>query len=58
MFKYYNAHPRKLSVDDCVKRSITLVTGIPYIEVQKDPNDHKKITGVKSSTTTPIPKVI
>ena len=47
MFKYYNAHPRKLSVDDCVKRSITLATGIPYIEVQKGLNDHKKITGVK-----------
>ena len=47
MFKYYNIHPRKLSVDDCVKRSISLTTGIPYLEVQKGLNEHKKITGAK-----------
>lgn len=56
MFKYYNAHPRKLSVDDCVKRSITLATGIPYIEVQKGLNDHKKITGVKKFYDYPNPE--
>ena len=56
MFKYYNAHPRKLSVDDCVKRSITLATGIPYIEVQKGLNDHKKITGVKKFYNYPNPE--
>ena len=56
MFKYYNAHPRKLSVDDCVKRSITLATGIPYIEVQKGLNDHKKITGVKYFYDNPNPE--
>ena len=46
-FRYYNAHPRKLSVDDCVKRSIALTTGIPYSGVQKGLNSHKKITGAK-----------
>ena len=56
MFKYYNAHPRKISVDDCVKRSITLATGIPYIEVQKGLNDHKKITGVKKFYDYPNPE--
>ena len=48
MFRFYNAHPRKLSVDDCVKRSIALTTGIPYAEVQRGLNGHKKITGAKS----------
>ena len=56
MFKYYNAHPRKLSVDDCVKRSITLATGIPYIEVQKGLNDHKRITGAKKFYNNPNPE--
>ena len=46
-FRYYNAHPRKLAVDDCVKRSISLTTGIPYLEIQKGLNNHKKITGAK-----------
>jgi hypothetical protein len=55
-FRYYNAHPRKLSVDDCVKRSIALATGIPYIEVQKGLNDHKKITGVKKFYNYPNPE--
>ena len=56
MFKYYNAHPRKLSVDDCVKRSIALSTGISYLEVQKGLNDHKKITGVKKFYNNPNPE--
>lgn len=46
-FRYYNAHPYKLSVDDCVKRSISLTTGIPYREVEKGLNQHKKVTGAK-----------
>ena len=56
MFKYYNAHPRKLSVDDCVKRSIALTTGIPYVEVQKGLNAHKKITGAKRFFDKPNPR--
>ena len=55
-FRYYNAHPRKLSVDDCVKRSIALTTGIPYRKVQKGLNDHKKITGVNRFYNNPNPR--
>ena len=55
-FRYYNAHPRKLSVDDCVKRSIALTTGIPYLEVQKGLNAHKKITGVERFYHNPNPE--
>lgn len=34
-FRYYNAHPYNRLVDDCVKRSITLTTGISYKDVKK-----------------------
>ena len=56
MFKYYNAHPRKLSVDDCTKRSISLTTGISSREVARDMNEHKKITGVKVFYENPNPR--
>ena len=56
MFRYYNAHPRKLSVEDCVKRSITLATGIPYTEVQKELNAHKKVTGARKFYDYPNPR--
>ena len=46
-FRYYNAHPRHLSVSDCVKRSLTLTTGIPYAVIAKGLNDHKKVTGAR-----------
>lgn len=55
-FRYYNAHPRKLSTDDCTKRSICLTTGIPYAEVQRGMNAHKRITGVKRFYNAPNPK--
>ena len=55
-FRYYNVHPRQLSVDDCVKRSIALTTGIPYLDVQKGLNKHKKITGVKRFYNNPNPR--
>ena len=55
-FRYYNAHPRKLSVDDCVKRSIALATGIPYFEIQKGLNNHKRVTGVKTFYNNPNPR--
>ena len=54
-FRYYNAHPRKLSVSDCVKRSIALTTGIPYLDVQRGLNEHKKITGAKIFYDNPNP---
>ena len=47
-FRYYNAHPYNRLVDDCVKRSVTLTTGISYKEVKKGLNEHKKITGAKA----------
>lgn len=48
MFKYFNAHPKDLSVDDCVKRAIVVTTGKDYMEVQRELNAHKKVTGAKS----------
>jgi hypothetical protein len=48
MFKYYNAHPKGLRVGDCVKRSLTVATGMDYKEVSKALNDYKKITGAES----------
>lgn len=56
MFRYYNNHPRKLFVDDCTKRSISLATGIPYMDVQKGMNQHKKVTGVKRFYNNPNPR--
>ena len=46
-FLYYNAHPYQLEVDDCVKRAITVTTGMDYMDVQRGLNQHKKITGAK-----------
>jgi hypothetical protein len=56
MFRYYNVHPRKLSADDCTKRSISLTTGISYREVARGMNEHKKITGVKVFYENPNPR--
>lgn len=47
MFMYYNAHPKNLLVGDCVKRAITVATGMDYMEVQRELNRYKKITGAK-----------
>lgn len=55
-FRIYNAHPRKLSTNDCTKRSIALTTGIPYEAVAKGLNEHKKMTGVKLFYNNPNPK--
>ena len=48
MYKYYNPHPKGLSVDDCVKRAIVAVTGYDYAVVQRELNEYKKVTGAKS----------
>ncbi|MBO5714901.1 MAG: hypothetical protein J6S23_00720 [Clostridia bacterium] len=48
MYKYYNPHPNGLSTDDCVKRSIVVVTGRNYVDVQRELNKYKKVTGAKS----------
>ena len=50
MYKYYNPHPKGTTteVGDCVKRAIVATTGRDYMEVQRELNAHKKITGAKS----------
>ena len=48
MYKYYNPHPKGLSVDDCVKRAIVVVTGMDYSKVQRELNEYKTVTGAKS----------
>lgn len=32
-FKYLNLNPKKLTIEDCVARAITLASGLPYEEV-------------------------
>ena len=45
MYQYLNVHPKGLLVSDCVKRAITKATGKDYMEVQRELNRCKKITG-------------
>ena len=45
MYRYYNAHPKGLIVGDCVKRAITLAARMDYMEVQRELNRYKKVTG-------------
>lgn len=47
MFQYYNAHPHQAQVGDCVKRAIAVAMGMDYMDVQRELNQHKKITGAK-----------
>ena len=56
MNKYFNAHPKDLHVDDCVKRAIALTTDLSYMDVQKGLNSHKKVTGAKSFNTDDNPR--
>lgn len=39
---YFNPHPKKLNVPDCVKRAIVVVTGADYHELTLDMNRKKK----------------
>lgn len=48
MYTYYNAHPKGLNVGDCVKRAITVATEMDYMEVQRELNRYKKVTGAES----------
>lgn len=48
MFKHFNPHPKGMSIDDCVKRAIVVVTGRDYAVIQCELNDYKKVTGAKS----------
>ena len=45
MYKYYNAHPKGLIVGDCVKRAITVAAEMDYMQVQRELNKYKKVTG-------------
>ena len=48
MYQFYNAHPKGLIVGDCVKRAITLAAQMDYMEVQRELNRYKKVTGARS----------
>ena len=48
MYQFYNAHPRGLFVNDCVKRAISRAANMDYGEVQRELNRYKKVTGAKS----------
>ena len=48
MYTYYNAHPKGLLVGDCVKRAIAKAANMDYMEVQRELNRYKKVTGAKS----------
>lgn len=48
MYKYLNVHPKGLIVGDCVKRAITTAAQMDYMEVQRELNRYKKITGAKT----------
>lgn len=43
----YNAHPKGLTVEDCVKRAITAATDKDYHQVSLELNRYKKVTGAK-----------
>lgn len=45
MYEFCNVHPKGKLVGDCVKRAITKATGMDYMEVQRELNRHKKVTG-------------
>lgn len=47
MYKFLNVHPKGLIVKDCVKRAITTTTGMDYMEVSRELNRFKKITGAE-----------
>ena len=48
MYQFLNVHPQGKLVPDCVKRAIVKTTGMDYMEVQRELNRHKRITGATS----------
>jgi len=44
MYKRYNPYPNgsHTVTDDCVKRALTVTTGMDYMEVQRELNRYKK----------------
>lgn len=47
IYEYVNPHPDNKKVGDCVKRAITLSSGLDYKNVQIELNRYKKITKAK-----------
>lgn len=47
MFCFCNPHPQGKLVRDCVKRAITIATNKDYMDVQRDLNRFKEITGAE-----------
>ncbi len=48
MYKYLNLHPKRLLVEDCVKRAIALAANMDYRIVQRELNRYKRVTGAES----------
>lgn len=48
MYVFLNVHPKGKFVGDCVKRAITLAAQMDYMEVQRQLNRYKKVTGAGS----------
>ena len=48
MYKFYNAHPKQLRVNDCVVRAYCTVLGMYYNETRKELNRIKKELGFDS----------
>jgi len=47
LFVFTNPHPQQKIVGDCVKRAITLCSGLDYKEVQLELNRYKTVTKAK-----------
>jgi hypothetical protein len=48
MYKYYNAHPKELRVNDCVVRAYCTATGKEYNESRRELNKARKELGCSS----------
>lgn len=44
-YEYYNPHPKGKNTGDCVKRALTKVTGLDYMEIQRELNHIKREIG-------------
>lgn len=47
-YKYYNAHPNNLKVQDCVVRAYCTALGKDYLEARKELNKAKRDLGLSS----------
>lgn len=48
MYVFLNVHPKGKIVGDCVKRAITTAAQMDYMEVQRQLNRYKRVTGAES----------